>query len=219
MSEKLWSADAAESRGAVWACASRLSAGVLDTLAELNEQCLELLCEQAAVPAARPRASLLAELDPLWGALDAASRRRAARCPFLLLDAGFVRAGGVRDEPRAAAPRAFFTVSRTVAVARLVLAYAWHLARSDAVAARLLLGMSGRCAERVAGWTLRQAIQLAESEPRLLEPRWPDRHEIWRELLVAASGAESTALERFHIHGVQLLAAESRRRAHDSVDM
>ncbi|MGH8150875.1 MAG: hypothetical protein ACRETB_13005 [Steroidobacteraceae bacterium] len=237
MSEHLVVASAAEARGPVWASASWLRAEILDTLAELNEQCLELICEQAAASAPRSGPGLLAELEALWGALDMASRRRAARCPFLLVDAGFGRAGcrpwrdargtgapipralGVRDRDWPAAPRAFFTVPRTVPVARLLLAYAWHLARSERVAAQLFLGMSARCADRVAGCTLRQVIQIAESEPQLLEPRWPDRHEVWRELLAAAIGTETAALERFRIRGFQLLAAETRRRGYDDLDM
>ncbi|HTX24827.1 MAG TPA: hypothetical protein VMD03_09230 [Steroidobacteraceae bacterium] len=208
-------------RRPTWAFQSWLRAESLDGLAELNEQCLELLCEQATAGAGRPRPALLATLEPLWRALDASVRRRAARCPFLLLDAGFARAAyrrwptsrGVHDRgdefpyPHSAA---FFTVPRTVAVTRLVLTYAWHLARSESVAARLFLGMSPVCAERVAACTLRQVIQLAENEPRLLAPRWPDRLHVWRDLLVAASGADAAGMERFCMRGLQLLAADAR---------
>jgi hypothetical protein len=257
MSEHLVVASPLETRGPLWTSASWLRAEVLDTLAELNEQCLELICEQAAVSAARSRPGLLVELEALWGALDVRSRRRAAQCPFLLVDAGFERAVcppwreapgarpadmrapgvwapiagarrtaapipwrlGVRDRDWPAAPQAFFTVPRRVPVARLVLAYAWHLARSERVAAQVFLGLSARCAEWVAGCTLRQVIQLAESEPQLLAPRWPDRQEAWQELLTAALGTENSALEHFRIRGLQLLAAETRRRGDEEPNM
>lgn len=252
MSEHQVVAGPPETRGPLWASASWLRTEVLDTLAELNEQCLELICEQAAISAPRSRPGLLVELETLWGALDVRARRRAARCPFLLVDVGLERARcppwweaprtasadtrapgaraldtaapapwrlGVRDRDWPTEPQAFFTVPRTVSVAQLVLAYAWHLARSERVAAQVFLGLSARCAEWVAGCTLRQVIQLAESEPQLLEPRWPDRHEAWRELLTAALGTESSALEHFRIRGLQLLAAEIRRRGDEGLNM
>lgn len=201
--------------GSAWASQSWLHAKALDTLAELNEQCLELLCDQAAA-SARPRPVLLAELEALWSALDTAARRRAARCPFLLVDAGFMRPGplpwqeqGICDLDRPVPQGAFFTVPRTIQVARLVLTYAWHLARSERAAARLFLGMSAPCADRIAGCTLRQMIQLAEGESRLLEPRWPERVGVWRELLGAAASTEPSAMDRFRMRGLQLLAAQA----------
>src|SRR4029077_16612254 len=62
----------------------------LESLVELNELCLALLAERAA---ARPaRASLLLrQVGELWRVLDAAARRRAAACPYLLVGAGLAR--------------------------------------------------------------------------------------------------------------------------------
>jgi hypothetical protein len=204
--------------GPLWASQSWLQGEALDALAELNEQCLELLCEQAVARSARPRPALLAQLEALWCGLDAGARRRAARCPVLLVDAGFSRdsqrlwlaEGGVREREWLSVAPAFFTVPRTVPVTRLVLAYAWHLARSETAAARLFLGMSAQCAELVAARTLRQVIHLAESEQGLLRPRWAERVPVWRDLLIAARSGEATALERVRIRGLQLLAAEAR---------
>jgi hypothetical protein len=208
---------AAKGRGPLWV-SSWLQADALDALAELNEQCLDLLCEQAAARAARPPPARLRELEGLWCGLDGSARRRAARCPFLLVDAGFTRSarrlwlyeGSVRDRDWLPAPAPFFTVPRTVPVTRLVLAYAWHLARSEPAAGRLFLGLSGQCVDLVSARTLRQIIQLAESEPGLLRPRWADRVRVWRDLLRAAQGGEATALDRFRMRGLQLLAADAR---------
>ncbi len=200
----------------LWSPLPWLQQDALDALAAVNEQCLELLCEQASARAsARPRPALVRELDALWYSLDAAARRRAARCPFLLVDAGLARAPrrpwrsecGISDQEWSAPPP-FFTVPRTVTVTRLVLTYAWHLARGEPAAARLFLGMPGDLAEALSARTLPEVFQLAEAEPGLLRPRWADRVAVWRDLLAAAKGGEPAALERFRMRGLQLLAAD-----------
>ncbi|HUJ53234.1 MAG TPA: hypothetical protein VLX08_06745 [Steroidobacteraceae bacterium] len=187
----------------------------IESLVELNEMCLGLLAEQAA---ARGVASslLLREVAELWDGLDANARHRAAACPYLLLDAGFA------DPPRwraATAPEvgdangaygSFFTVPATAEVARLVFTYAWHLARSQSAAARVLLGMPAPSAALISHYTLRQIHALAERRPDWLKPRWPSRVQVWRELLLAAASGEAGALERARLRGLTLLAAEAR---------
>lgn len=219
MSDRSGPAAQADGARPLWTSQSWLQADALDALAELNEQCLELMCEQAATrTAARPRPPLLRELEALWASLDTGARRRAARCPFLLLDAGFARPPrrtwlyecGIHDQDWLPQPAAFFSVPRTVSVTRLVLTYAWHLARSEPAAARLFLGLSASSAELIAARTLRQVTQVAESEPALLAPRWADRVPVWRDLLIAAKCGEPAAIERFRIRGLQLLAADAR---------
>jgi hypothetical protein len=200
----------------LWATRSWLHAETLESLAEVNEQCLELLCDQAAVTRTGP--AMLAELRPLWRELDVSARRRVARCPCLLLDAGFAAASRwaavhdrrVHDRERPPAGVAFFTVPCTVSVMRLVLTYAWFLARTQSVAARLLLGMSGQCARLIGACTLREVTLLAESQPQWLKPRWSERPSVWRELLTTASSGEPQALERLRMRGMQLLAGEVR---------
>src|SRR5215472_5451391 len=158
---------------------SWLGAATLDSLAELNELGLALLAEQAAAAASEPR-PLLREVSALWRTLDREARRRAAAAPYLLLDAGFAdrehwrhpAAPQVAEPGRAAGP-AFFSVPGTVEVARLSLTFAWHLARAESAAARLLLGMPSACAALIAQWSLRRIHGLAERHPEWLRPRWP----------------------------------------------
>src|ERR1700682_5004113 len=57
----------------------------LESLVELNELCLALLAEQAAARTA-PASLLLRQVGELWRVLDAAARRRAAACPYLLVE-------------------------------------------------------------------------------------------------------------------------------------
>jgi len=202
-----------------------LRAGTLDTLTELNELCLALLAEQAAVRGSA--ASALLPIAELWRDLDGAARRRAAGCPYLLLDAGFA------DPDRWRAPAAppqvgdggtaryacYFTVPAAVGVARLVFIYAWHLARSQAAAARLLLGMPAPSAALISQYTLRQIQTLSENHPEWLRPRWPARVQVWRELLLAADSGDPALLERARLRGLTLLAAEARLASTNALPM
>ena len=201
----------------VWTAQTWLGSETLESVAELNDQCLELLMEEAKscdMPTGHP---LVADLRDLWMALDASARRRASNCPYLLVDSGFVhvqrwawvRGHHVRDEERTTQTK-FFNSQKAVAVGRLVLTYAWHLARSQNTAARLLLGMSGQCAELIAACSINQIHELAEAHPEWLQPRWPGHLRVWRELLTTAISGESPELEQARTRGLQLLAAEVR---------
>jgi len=193
-----------------------LRAGALDSLIELNELCLSLLAEQAAVRSGPP-SGLLQQLGELWHRLDGASRHRAAACPYLLLDAGFADPLRWQMPPAPQVGDAgnhryacYFTVPAAAEVARLVFIYAWHLARSQGAAARLLLGMPESSAVLISRFTLRQIQTLAENHLEWLRPRWPARVQVWRELLLAATSGETAALERARLWGLTLLAAEAR---------
>jgi hypothetical protein len=199
--------------GAEW-----LRPETLESLVELNELCLTLLAEQAAARGVAG-SPLLRQIGELWRVLDAGARQRAAACPYLLLDAGFadparwraLRTPQVAEAARAGYPP-FFTVPAATEVARLAFTYAWHLARSQGAAARLLLGMPATSAALISRYTLRQIQTLAESHPEWLRPRWAGRAQVWRELLLAAAGGEGAALERARLRGLTLLAAEARSR-------
>ena len=86
-----------------------LRAETLESLLELNELCLELLAEQAAQSAcAGERAAAAARWASYGVRSMPAARRRAAACPYLLLDAGFADplAGGGQRPRRWATPPA-----------------------------------------------------------------------------------------------------------------
>jgi hypothetical protein len=192
-----------------------LQPGTLATVLELNELGLALLAEQglARGSAACP---LLRQVAELWRMLEPKARQRAADCPYLLLDAGFadpprwrVCAQGQVGDSAPLPYAAFFTVPAAAEVARLVFTYAWHLARCEPPAARLLLGMSAASATLISSYTLRQIQRLADRRLDWLRPRWPARVEVWRELLIAAASGEGPALERARLRGLTLLAAET----------
>jgi hypothetical protein len=199
-----------------WEAQSWLRAETLAALAELNEQCLELLSAQAHAVMPGPGALLLREIGPLLRSLDGDARHRAAACPYLLVDAGFgdqqrwVWVSGFRVRDSGQGGHAFFSIPGVTTVTRQVLTYAWHLTRSQNAAARMLLGMSAHCARLIAACTLRQVLELAEMHPEWLQPRWVMRPRMWRELLLSAISGDDRALERARMRGLQVLAAEAR---------
>jgi len=192
-----------------WLCTETLK-----PLAELNEQCLELLTEQAMLGAPNGP-PMFRELTDLWRKLDVTSRRRASTCPYLLIDAGFadpfrwkwVGANQVFDrEPVTSA--ALFTASSATRVAHQVFTNAWYIARTQPIGAALYLGMPPHCAALLRSCTLRQVTELANQHAGWLRPRWGGRVRVWRELLTAAISGEGLALTKARVHGVQLLAME-----------
>jgi hypothetical protein len=151
--------------------------------------------------------------------MDPDARHRAAACPYLLFDAGFadqqrwawVAGNLVGELQRKCDP--YFTLQQTRSMARVVFTYAWHLARSQNAAARLLLGMSAHCVRLVAVCTLRQIHDLAEAHPEWLQPRWATRPGFWRELLTSANAGDANAMDQARMRGLQLMAAEHRALA------
>lgn len=199
-----------------WEAHAWLRAETLAQMAELNEQCLEMLVLQSTATSVNQSPLLVRELGPLLRAMDPDARHRAAACPYLLFDAGFadqqrwawVSGNLVNELHRRDAP--YFTLQQTRSMSRVVFTYAWHLARSQNAAARLLLGMSAHCARLIAVCTLRQIHDLAESHPEWLQPRWPTRPGFWRELLTSANAGEASAMDQARMRGLQLMAAEQR---------
>jgi hypothetical protein len=197
-----------------WERQSWLGAATLESVAEVNEQVLALLRDQCRVAAAQP--SLLRDVSSLVLNLDAKSVQCAAASAVLLVDAQFADAqlwsealvGAVNDRPPLT-PAAFFTVDGTVAVMRLVVTHAWHLARSEPAAARLLLGLSAANLAVIGGCTLSRLTQLAETRTQWLRPRWESRPRVWCSLLRTAGTGDSRAMERLRVRGLQLLAADA----------
>jgi len=199
-----------------WEAHAWLRAETLAALAELNEQCLDMLDLQFGTTSVHQTPLLVREIGPFVRGMDPDARHRAAACPYLLFDAGFadqqrwtwVAGRAVSEMHRKEPP--YFTIRQTKAMARLVFTYAWHLARSQHAAARLLLGMSAHCARLIAVCTLRQIHELSEEHPEWLQPRWATRPGFWRELLTSANAGDSAAMEQARMRGLQLMAAEHR---------
>ncbi len=189
---------------------ARWDSALLVPVIEINELMLEVL--RAVAGAAGPRPMLIEAMRGQWLALDSAAQQRLARCPYLLLDAAFAAPArweqvaferGVMD---AAGSRGCFAGRAGTALVRRTLLFAWHLARSNRLSARIILGMSPACAERIAMIALRELEALAEICPEWIAPRWAAQPVVWRQLLAAALAGQE-AFGRVQARGWQLLAA------------
>jgi hypothetical protein len=196
-----------------WAALVRYEA--CDSLVELNAQCLELLSDQARAQPLHGSACLRS-IAEIWPTLDAGARRRAASCPYLLVDTGFsdpTRWCWFEDRqvndlaPKPYKP-SFFTVPKASALTQQVFMYAWHLAQSHDVTAQILLGIPLHCTHLISGCTLPRIHELAEQHPDWIRPRWLNQVKVWRSLLLAAASGEVVALENARMHGLQIIAGE-----------
>ena len=182
-------------------------ATLLDPIAELNAEILDAFAGAAA------------GLQWQWRALSEDARLRLARCPFLLVDAGFARpelwaslpSVGVHE----ALPLRTLLAQRgslATPLLRRVLLIAWHMARANRSGARIALGMSASCASVVAGCRIADLEALAERRPAWIRPRWDDRPDVWRAWLSAAAQESPHGLERLQLWGLQMLAADVTRQ-------
>jgi hypothetical protein len=198
---------------------------LLGPVAEVNEQMLDCLRQMALEAVAHAAAAttagasdgvaaaprLVTLLSEDWRALDAKARRRLSACPYLLLDAGFAQpqrwewliSAQVMD---ATVRCSYFRGRDGVALVRRTLLLAWHLARSNRVTARVILGMSALAAERIGNARLADLEALAELAPGWIVPRWEAQPNIWRQLIGAACRGQPLMLRQAQLRGLQLLA-------------
>lgn len=195
-----------------WLAGRWLGFGAMDSVTEINAQCLELLCSTAA-SSVHPLPALLSNHLAQWRGLTDAGRAQLAASPYLLADAGFddeqrwLPAGRrmVRDLRRDLSTP-FFCGERVGDFVRRVLMFGWHLARANRQLARVVLGMTPNCAVQVAALQLRDLDWLAETQPGWVRPRWERHPDIWRHLLRAAEGDDEVQLTHASLRGLQLLA-------------
>jgi hypothetical protein len=147
-----------------------------------------------------------------WCALERPAQQRLARCPYLLLDAGFEDPARWRAEPavhEAHEERGHAGCeldAAWLALVRRALLLAWHMARAQPLAARVLLGMGAASAQCIAARGLTDLDELALREAGRVAPRWQRQPQVWRQLLRASHGPAQELLWT-QLRGLQLLAA------------
>jgi hypothetical protein len=190
-----------------WARESHWSAGILESLRELNHQFLDLAAARTGWVAGQV------------AVLSAAQRAAAAGCPYALFDLRFhddghwrerlqgLRSWYVADESAADDQGHDQGDDHTVGFVRLALFYAWHVASSEGLKTQLLLGMNGGTAVEFRRITVNQLPTLAATEAKHLSARWSGCATYWNALTSAALRTDLKALRRVQLHGLQLAAA------------
>lgn len=183
---------------------------LLAPIAEINQALLEALRAAARDPSRARLPRLLLALREEWVRLDQAALERAAACPYLLLDAGLGQVPfgertllSVMDVPASG----YLSDADGAALMRRALLLGWHLARANRLAARVLFGMSGPVAQRLALSRLQELDAFAQRAAPGVKPRWEQQPRVWQQLLRAARRGPATQLRAAHLRGLQLLAA------------
>ena len=159
-----------------------------------------------------------------WLALDAGAHERLAACPYLLFEldvAGLLaavsvppqavqEARGLPGEPAVAPP---FGSAEGRGFARLLVHYAWHLARSSPTVAAFVFGTPQSVLEPLRTLGLARVETLAAAAGSALRLRWDREPMIWMDWLYAARTGEPAALWAAQLRGLQRIAGECREAA------
>lgn len=180
---------------------ARQFASYLKEIADLNRIFLDLLRMLDGAPSE----AALALRDASTDALDV-----MAACPFPLFVLESAHAGSNDDAHSLKHSVLVSKASPSVCSFAVSAAFlSWHLARSNACAARALLGLDPHRVERLRTMTLTQAQAPIVGGARL-RARWPDNRRFWSLLRCAAADGES--LRAVRLLGRQLMAAEELAR-------
>lgn len=214
-----------DTEGVPGASAPVLSATVLAQIYELNLDYLELLAAEhnAAVSGEGQLQHLPGKLHAAIADLAPAARAALAALPYTLYSLGFEDEKLWRALAEPAALAASLSVSERYAQSRdaslqaslceVALLYAWHVATSSPLAARLIYAMPDTIAQRLSGappWYVRR---LSVHHASLLMPRWPTNPGFWPDLVRFAAAADSQRLATAKVLGSQLIAAELQSTA------
>ncbi len=210
-----------------------LSAAILARIHELNLDYIELLtAEHDALamgiePDLHPDAGQLRHLPHRLHAgiaeLSPPARISLAALPYTLYSLGFEDEKLWRTLAQPAALAASLSMSERYAqphsaslqasLCEVALLYAWHVATSSPLAARLIYAMPESVAQRLTAappWYVRR---LAVHHASLLMPRWPTNPGFWPDLVRFAAAGDQQRLGTAKVLGSQLIAAELQASA------
>ncbi len=187
----------------------------LDLVHQLNERCIELLCEVAAAAARPSTLPIVTENSELWVRIDPETRQRAARLPFVIVDAHFKDEAWWRrvtanrppeagtEEPSNGLPR-----QASEHLMHETTIFAWQTARWDRTVAQMSLGMSPSVADFIAALTPQQIRAIAARESQGIRVRWADDPRLWRDLLTAAKAGDGEKLAELHLYAKLLMCSD-----------
>jgi hypothetical protein len=207
------------------ASAPVLGAAVLARIHELNLDYLHLLAAEHDLPEVGLKPDPHGQLQHLPSKLHAAiaelspaARSSLASLPYTLYSLGFedeklwrslaepaALASSLSMSERYAQPH---SASLQASLCEVALLYAWHVATSSPLAARLVYAMPESVTQRLTAappWYVRR---LAVHHASLLMPRWPTNPGFWPDLVRFAASGDQQRLATAKVLGSQLIAAE-----------
>ena len=198
------------------ATAPVLSAAVLARIHELNLDYLELLAAEHNGQAQLQH--LPCKLHVTIAGLSQPARIALATLPYTLYSLGFEDEKLWRSLAEPAAVAASLSMSERYALphagslqaslCEVALLFAWHVATSSPLAARLIYAMPESVTQRLTAappWYVRR---LAVHHESLLMPRWPTNPGFWPDLVRFAAAGDQQRLATAKVLGSQLIAAE-----------
>jgi hypothetical protein len=194
-----------------WAQESPLTAEHLNSMRGLNHRFLDLAGAKAHEWAVAGRGGLPAVVGTGLAPLSRPQRAAAANCPYALFDLRFDDDAHWRGRLQAGCPQRIADEpgvdEDTADFVRLALFYGWHVASSSRLAAHVLFGMRGETSDALRRVPIDELPALVATEAANLTARWRDCNAYWTALIGAAARADSAALRRVQLSGLQIAAA------------
>lgn len=187
-----------------------------DTLLDLNRQTIALLVNVAGTPLN----------DRVWlrwqmvgselARLDTTQREDLARCRFSLVDPGFreITRWSRTDHAEPAQEELPFSPIRLQTrldhLAHAAYLFAWHLVRSDVIAARLVFAMDSASTSLMTQVTLTDIRRVAQEQVRngRVRPRWHNRPDNWSRLIHMAQSSRRDSFTNVTTRGLHLFLQE-----------
>ena len=189
------------------------SARILEAVCQVNEHLVSALSELARHETVST--AVVAQNRDALRQMEAASCKRAARIPVLLLDLHFHSAdwwhtavglnGGTYP---ATAGASSLPVDLAAELTRETLIVGWLAVRETPQSANLLFGMSGAVADLLGALSAQQLDRVAVRKSHELQVRWQHNQEFWQRLLAAGRSGNAEELCETHLFGLQLLGGE-----------
>jgi hypothetical protein len=168
---------------------------------QLNEQCVELVCELAATSSYQELPQFILQNRDLWRLLEIEARKRVAAFPFVIFDLCFKGAESWQrvgeGHMMSASDSTLYSGVPPKLFEDLVLEtllFARQVAREDVNVAKAMFAMTAPVASLIASLTLPQVRAFAVGNTRQLRVRWDNDPEFWRDLLVACRAGDERSL-------------------------
>lgn len=168
---------------------------------QLNERCIDLLCELSVDPSSEVLQHFVVPNQDLWSRLDAVARKRLAIFPFSIVDVRFqdvdwwqsaVETLSSEYSKRGALDRT--PTNRCNGLALEALMFAWQVARENRHVAQVIFAMSPPVVEHISNMTMHQIRLISPAGSNVMRVRWHADQMFWRELLLSARATDTATM-------------------------